>query len=94
MVEKIELGEHGLFYLTDTDDPGVFIAANSESEARELATQAHKALVTGADIPGHAMHDHSSGARITIPKPDGMNADQRRETIDRLTKHMHERRML
>jgi hypothetical protein len=91
MVEQIELGQHGLYYLTDTETPGVFIAATSATDASELAVLARRALPVGADIPGHIMHDHDNGARITVPDPHPMTEKQRRETIGRFTKHLRER---
>ena len=95
MVETIELGLHGLYYLTDSDDPGVFIAAGSEGSARELAALARQALEDGTTaVPGHVLNDHASGAKITIPDPNGMTPSQRAEVIDRLTTHMHARGML
>ena len=91
MVEQIELGQHGLYYLTDTETAGVFIAAKSATDASELATLARAALPAGTNIPGHIMHDHDNGGRITVPDPYPMTEKQRRETIRRFTKHLRER---
>ena len=91
MVEQIELGQHGLYYLTDTETPGVFIAAESATAASELAIMARLALPAGTNIPGHIMHEHDNGARITVPDPHPMTKPQRSETIGRFTKHLRER---
>jgi hypothetical protein len=91
MTEVIELGERGLYYLTDTDQAGVFIIAETEPKARELAVMARRALVEGTDIPGHISHDHTSGTRIMVPDPNVLTPEQRVETITRFAKHLKER---
>lgn len=91
MVEQIEHGRHGLYYLTDTEEPAIFIAAKSEPDAIGLAVMARRAIPEGADIPGHRLHEHTGGGRVTIPEPEPMTKKQRKETIDRLTKHLRER---
>ena len=91
MTEVIELGDCGLYYLTDTDQAAIFIVAATEPEARELATMARRALVDGTNIPGHISHDHTTGARIMVPDPNVLTPEQRKETIGRFTKHLQGR---
>jgi len=85
----LEEGSAGLFYLTDTAVPGVFVAAPTPEEAREIAADARIALAR-PDVPVrlHSMHERDGGHRITIPEPDWMTPDQRGETIERLVRHL------
>lgn len=88
----IECGAHQLYYATDPTTPGIFIAAPTEDLAKQLAEKARQCLPTGRNgVSMHIMHDHLSGSRITVPEPDWMSADQRKETIERLREHIQKR---
>ena len=92
MPEVIERGDHGLFYLIDREERGIFIAASTWQEATELAALARNALVSGrGDVPKHVIHDHVSGTKITVPTPDWMTPEQRQESVARLQKHLKDR---
>jgi hypothetical protein len=82
-------GLHGLTYLTDRDEPGIFIAAGSVFDASRFYVLARAALAGCANlVPGHTLHDDERGLRITIPDPEPMTPEQRRETIERLEAHL------
>ena len=88
MVETIERGKTGLYYLTDSDDRTIFIAAPSEQQAKALAVQARLALVRGISIHGHTLQEYTRGGRVFVPDPKDMNPEQRQETIDRMKEHL------
>jgi len=88
MVETIEQGKAGLFYLTDSDDRAMFIAAPSEQQAKSLAAQGRLALARGISIHGHTLHNYGRGGRLFVPDPQGMTPEQRQETIDRMKEHL------
>lgn len=88
----MEHGKAGLWYLTDPKFPGMFIAAVTPEEAVTVSVQAALAL-QGMDQPidRHTLHEHATGALVTVPDPDWMTPDQRAETIKRLQRHLLER---
>jgi hypothetical protein len=88
LVETIEQGTAGLFYLTDSEERTIFIAAASETDARDLGAQALLAMRRGLNVRGHTLHDYQRGGRIFIPNPANMTRDQRQETIDRMKNHL------
>ena len=87
MVEKIEQGAAGLFYVTDTSERAIFIAAATEQEARDLGRQGRLALARGLDIHGHTLLPYHDG-KVFTPDPKGMSEPQRLETIQRMTQHL------
>lgn len=90
-METIEHGASGLFYVTDSEERAIFIAAPTEAEARNLVAQARLALLRGLNIHNHTLHDYKRGGRLYIPDPIAMTPEQRQETITRMTKHLMER---
>jgi hypothetical protein len=88
LVETIEQGTAGLFYLTDSEERAIFIAATTDTDARDLGAQARLALRRGLDVRGHTLHDYQRGGQIFIPDPKDMTRDQRQETIDRMKNHL------
>jgi hypothetical protein len=88
MAETIERGANGLLYLTDSDERALFITGADEPEVKSLATQARLALTRGISIHRHALHTYERGGRLFVPDPQGMTAEQRQETIDRLKQHL------
>jgi hypothetical protein len=87
--EQIIHGEHGLHYLTDSDNCSIFIAASSVEDARRLAAIARDALLNGdAAVPAHALYDHPNGAQITVPLPEPLTPEQRLETVLLLQRHL------
>lgn len=90
-METIEQGTAGLFYVIDSDERAIFIAAATEAEARELAVQARLALPRGLDVRNHKLHNYERGGKLFIPDPASMTPEQRQETITRMTKHLVER---
>lgn len=86
-MEQIEQGIAGLFYLTDSENRTIFLAATSEQEAKQWAILARQ----GRDIPRHTLHDYQRGGQLLIPDPKGMTPEQRQETIDRMQDHLRER---
>jgi hypothetical protein len=85
----VEQGTHGLVYLTDATNAGIFIAAFNPESASALAALARSALLSGDQtVPMHMVHDHAHGARITVPEPEWMTPAQRRETVSRLRAHL------
>lgn len=90
-METIEQGAAGLFYVTDSEERAIFIAATTEAEARDLAAQARLALSRGLDVRHHKLHDYDRGGKLYIPDPIFMTPEQRQESITRMTKHLMER---
>lgn len=88
MAETIEQGASGLFYLTDTDERAIFIAAPTEDEAKNLGAQARLALPRGISIHGHTLHDYERGGKVFVPDPKDMTPEQRQECIDRMKEHL------
>lgn len=72
-------GRHGLFYLTDSEELGLFIAAPSAAQAKHLAELAHRALRNGGNIPHHVVCRHDDH-RFIVPKIGQMEYEQRIET--------------
>jgi hypothetical protein len=90
MTEKIEQGAAGLFYLTDSDERAIFIAAPTEDAAKALAAQARLAIPAGLSIHGHTLHDREGGGKLLVPDPINMTPEQRKESIDRMTAHLRQ----
>jgi len=88
MAETIEQGTAGLFYLTDSDERAIFIAAKTEQDAKNLAAQARLALRRGIGVHGHTLHDYARGGRLLVPDPKDMTPAQRQESIDRMKEHL------
>jgi hypothetical protein len=87
--EVIIQGAHGLHYLTDTDNRGIFIAAASLAEAERLAAIARKALrEPRGTVPLHEVYDHEKGGRVTVPMPEPLTPEQRMETVLLLQCHL------
>ena len=88
MAETIERGTAGLLYLTDSDEPALFITGTSEPEIKSLAAQARLALSRGIPIHRHTLHNYERGGRVFVPDPQGMTPEQRQETIERMKAHL------
>lgn len=86
--ECIHQGEHGLFYLTDSAERGIFIASASPEDAHDIATIARVALHRGGSIPNHTVHDHVNGGQVVVPDPDDMTPEQCLETVLLLQRHL------
>lgn len=86
--EQIKKGESGLFYLTDSADRSIFIAAPSPFEAREFAKIARAVLRRGGVIPNHTLHDHVNGGQVVVPNPEDMTSEQCIETVLLLQRHL------
>jgi hypothetical protein len=85
-------GDRGLWYLIDTEQPGLFIAAPDRDQALSIAKDARRCLAfTEQGVPLHTLHDHSCGARLTVPDPHWMTPAQRAETASLLRTHLRER---
>jgi hypothetical protein len=85
-------GDRGLWYLIDTENPGVFIAAPDPDQALSIADEARRCLPIAEDsVPLHTLHDHAGGGRVTVPDEAWMSPPQRVETISFLRKHLRER---
>lgn len=74
MPVEIVQGEHGLFYGTDTAFPAVFVAAKTEPETRRFVEEAGNGLLEGT---------------VVVPSAKDQTPAQRKETVDRLKKHLH-----
>src|SRR5689334_14120175 len=86
--ELIKQGEHGLFYLTDSAERSIFIAAVSLDDARYIAAIARDVLQHGGTIPNHTLHDHINGGQVVVPDPDDMTPEQCMETVLLLQRHL------
>lgn len=67
-------GKYGLFYGTDTANAAVFVAAETDSTAQKLVTEARDGLLEGT---------------VVLPLAKDQTPKQRQETIGQLTKHLH-----
>jgi hypothetical protein len=85
-------GDSGLWFLIDTEHPGVFIAAPDPDQALSIADAARRCLPIAEDgVPLHTLHDHAAGARVTVPDPHWMTPAQMTETYRYLRNHLRER---
>jgi hypothetical protein len=90
--DPIIRGTHGLWYMTDPNFPGLFVAASTKKDVVIRSVQASVALQGGhCAIDGHTLHRPASGVMMTIPNSDWMTQAQWVETMQRAEKHIMER---
>lgn len=82
---SVERGDCGLFYATDDDQPGLFIAAKDRQELISLSILAYQAVDDHAiRIPSHTIWWHPADHSIMIlPDDDWQTLPQSRETACR-----------
>jgi hypothetical protein len=90
MVVKVEQGKHGLYYATDPEVRGLFVAGRTETEARSRAKEGQRSIELDQDIvEDHHLHTHTSGLRVLVPLPEWQTEAQAHETVGYLTRFLH-----
>ena len=83
---QVEHGKAGLFYATDPEIPGLFVAAVHQDTVMMLAQLAAAAMVerSNTPLPGHSIWSHPvTGKAFVLPNDKWQTRAQRRETAFR-----------